>query len=96
MDWKSNCLGRRDEAYRSEAVAETMKKAHYILQGYLYSAGLLQLLRRRGIPEERFGGVYYLFLRGMGPEGRDGIWFDRPPVRCLDSLLKLMRKEAAR
>ena len=95
-DWKTNYLGPRDEDYRPEAIQETMKASHYILQAYLYSAGLLRLMRQRGIPEERFGGVYYLFLRGMDPDGRNGIWYDRPPAACLDALLKLMQKGADR
>ena len=79
----------------TEAIREAMVRSHYILQGYLYSAGLLQLLRQRGIAEDRFGGVYYLFLRGMDAAGRNGVWFDRPGIGCLDALLKLMRKEAS-
>jgi len=94
-DWKTNDLGRHDEDYAPEAIREAMVRSHYILQGYLYSAGLLQLLRQRWIAEERFGGVYYLFLRGMDAAGCNGIWFDRPGIGCLDALLKLMRKEAS-
>jgi exodeoxyribonuclease V beta subunit len=29
-------------------------------------------------PEEHFGGVYYLFLRGMAPDDSLGVFWDRP------------------
>ena len=40
----------------------------------------------------RFGGVYYIFLRGLKRGTRNGIWFDVPPRDCLENLLTLFRK----
>jgi exodeoxyribonuclease V beta subunit len=40
-----------------------------------------------------FGGVYYLFLRGMKPENgaTTGVYFDRPDFKQIDSLDRLCR-----
>jgi exodeoxyribonuclease V beta subunit len=49
-----------------------MARNHYLLQGLLYGVALHRYLRWRlpGYdPEQHFGGVLYLFLRGMsGPD----------------------------
>ena len=48
-----------------------MTRHHYVLQYLLYSVALHRHLRLR-VPgydyEQHFGGVYYLFVRGMAPE----------------------------
>ena len=49
--------------------------------------------------ETHFGGVYYLFFRGMlGPEAATdpgpGIFYDRPSLETTQSLSKLFSKEA--
>src|SRR5512133_389059 len=69
-----------------------MVSHHYILQYHLYVLALHRYLEHRlpGYAYERdFGGVYYLFLRGLGAEHcrRTGIWFDRPPLRLVERLL---------
>ena len=39
--------------------------------------------------EEQFGGVFYLFTRGMSPEyPGNGVYYDRPGHHTLDKLLK--------
>ena len=61
----------------------------YCLQYLIYTAALFKYLKlRRGIAprdaetfyDERFGGVRYLFVRGMTPERPgDGVFADKPP-----------------
>ena len=59
---------------------------------YLYAAALLKMFRARGLDyRTHFGGVYYLFLRGLG-SGVNGIWHDVPPEPCLNALLGLFEK----
>ena len=91
MDWKTNYLGRKDSDYTPERILDVMIEKWYVLQAYLYSAALLCLLRRNGLPDDRFGGVFYLFPRGMEPGSRNGIWHDVPPTECLDALLQLFQ-----
>ena len=83
VDWKSNRIGPAAADYHRSALGRVMTEAHYHLQYALYSLALDLYLRQRD-PAYRFdsgfGGVFYLFLRGMRPErGAEwGVFFDRP------------------
>ena len=81
------------KSYFPERIASAMGSAGYILQSYLYAAALLRMLRQRGFGDDAFGGVYYVFLRGLDRGTRNGIWFDMPPRECLERLLTLFKKE---
>jgi exodeoxyribonuclease V beta subunit len=76
-DWKSDLL----EAYTPDVVGAHVAE-HYDMQAKIYSVGIVRLLRIRTQREydERFGGLLYLFLRGMkaGGPGADGVYFHRP------------------
>ena len=96
VDWKTNWLGDSDADYAPDRIAAEMGGAGYILQSYLYAAGLLGMLRQRGIGDDAFGGVYYLFLRGMDGRTANGIWRDVPPRTCIERLLKLFQGETRR
>ena len=92
VDWKTNWLGDSDADYTPDRIRAAMGNAGYILQSCLYAAALLQILRQRGLDYEAFGGVYYLFLRGLKRGTQNGIWFDVPPRECLERLLALFQK----
>ena len=67
-----------------------------MLQYHLYTVALVRHLRRTlaGFDYERdFGGVLYLFLRGMTPQSgpRRGVFFDRPPRARVEALCALLR-----
>ncbi len=70
LDWKSNHLGYGAEDYRQERLRDAMAEHGYYLQYLLYTVALNRYLRLR-VPgysyEQHFGGVYYLFVRGMRP-----------------------------
>ncbi|ANX05335.1 exodeoxyribonuclease V subunit beta [Immundisolibacter cernigliae] len=93
-DYKSNWLGPTAADYAPEALRAAMAEHRYDLQYLVYTVALHRYLRLR-LPdydyERHFGGVYYLFLRGMAPgQGGAGIYFDRPPaslVRALEAAL---------
>ncbi len=93
VDWKSNFLGDSPEDYNQEAMASAMKKEYYILQYTLYTLALDQYLRVR-MPgysyEKHFGGVYYIFLRGVKPEIGPGfgIYRDVPSSELIEGLRK--------
>ena len=69
-----------------------MAASHYHLQYHLYSVALHRYLglRLAGSYEHarHFGGVYYLFVRGMSPRYApgNGIYYDRPSGALLDVL----------
>ncbi|MBP5231737.1 MAG: PD-(D/E)XK nuclease family protein, partial [Clostridia bacterium] len=92
VDWKTNWLGSSDADYTPDRVRAAMGNAGYVLQSYLYAAALLQMLRQRGMDYDSFGGVYYFFLRGLKRGTENGIWYDLPPLDCLENLLTLFRK----
>lgn len=90
-DYKTNHLGSSLRAYSPARLATTMANSHYFLQYHLYTLALHRYLERRlpGYSYARhFGGVYYLFLKGMTPEtGPDnGVFFERPPFERIELL----------
>ena len=92
VDWKTNWLGESDADYSPGRIRAAMGRAGYVLQSYLYAAALLQILRQRGLDYDAFGGVYYIFLRGLTTGTPNGIWSDVPPRECLERLLALFQK----
>lgn len=93
LDYKSNWLGESGEAYTQEAMAEAMRSHRYDLQYQLYSLTLHRYLRHRIADydyERHFGGVIYLFLRGVdGEAGQQGIFATRPDpalIMAMDAL----------
>ena len=97
VDYKTNYLGDDWSHYAPAALSGTMSESHYMLQYHLYCVALHRHLRRVLADyqfERDFGGVYYLFVRGMregGPPG-SGVYADRPSaalVEALDNLLRL-------
>jgi exodeoxyribonuclease V beta subunit len=99
VDWKSNFLGRALNAYRRDRLAVTMASHHYILQYHLYVAMLDRYLRGRRPHydyDSHFGGVLYVFLRGIAPagDGETGVFFDRPPAQRIAALSQLIHDPA--
>jgi len=95
VDYKSNDLGPRDKDYAPERLLTTMVQEHYLLQYLIYTLAVHRYLRMR-LPdydyEQHFGGVYYLFLRGMNPASKQssGIYFDRPSAAMVEGLDRLI------
>ena len=93
LDWKSNLLSGRADGFSETAVEEEMFDHHYILQYHLYILAFHRFLKTRMIGysyDRDFGGVYYLFTRGIHPGSRKGIFFDLPSievVRAMDECL---------
>ena len=91
VDWKSNFLGASIEDYETEALAAVMRENLYTLQYHLYVVALHQYLKTR-IPgydyKAHFGGVLYIFLRGVNPETgpHAGIFRDRPAKKSVEFL----------
>jgi exodeoxyribonuclease V beta subunit len=90
LDWKSNWLGPTPGHYTGEALDAAMAGSHYFLQYHLYCLALKRhlALRKPGFDYEReFGGVRYVFLRGVDPERPgQGVHMDRPDPRFLEGL----------
>jgi exodeoxyribonuclease V beta subunit len=108
-DYKSNWLGERHRGtgerlrscvdhYHPGRIARVMQEHHYVLQAHIYAVALHRYLRwRLGTAydyDKHFGGVVYLFLRGMLGRGtpRDergrpyGVHFELPPASRIEAL----------
>ncbi|MGR3807684.1 exodeoxyribonuclease V subunit beta [Pasteurella testudinis] len=94
LDYKSNLLGEGYQAYTPSVLNNVMAYHHYDLQYLIYTLALHRYLRQRDSDydyQRDFGGVYYLFLRGLnGEDGRTGVYFDKPDWRLIDGLDNLL------
>lgn len=92
LDYKSNHLGYEADNYVQAALEQAMVEHRYDLQYILYSLAVHRLLKQR-IPDydydQHFGGVFYLFLRGMQAGEKQGVFSYRPPKALVEELDKL-------
>lgn len=91
LDWKSNWLGPAPEDYAAERLVAVMARDAYWLQYLVYAVVAHRFLHRRvpGFDWDRdFGGVFYVFLRGLDPAqgGAHGVFHDRPPAALVSAL----------
>ena len=89
VDYKSNFLGSSLTDYNQEALKKEMLHSHYDWQYLIYTLALHRYLQSV-VPhydyERDFGGVFYLFLRGMNGEPQSGVFYDRPSVELITEL----------
>ncbi|MDB5825076.1 MAG: recB [Herminiimonas sp.] len=97
LDWKSNHLGYATADYAADGMAQSMAEHAYHLQYLLYTLALHRYLALR-LPgyryQDHFGGVLYLFVRGVRPgwthEGQQaGVYRHLPSAACVDELQSL-------
>ena len=90
LDYKSNWLGENSEAYTQQAMASAMQMHRYDLQYQLYTLALHRYLRHRMADyryEDHFGGVIYLFLRGVDAnDPRSGVFSTRPAAELIEKM----------
>ena len=89
MDYKTNGL----PDYKPETLTHAMREHNYGLQYWIYTVVLHRYLQNR-LPdydyETHFGGVRYLFVRGMRPElAMSGVYQDRPDFDRVEALAEL-------
>ena len=89
VDYKSNFLGSTLADYNQEALKKEMLHSHYDWQYLIYTLALHRYLQSV-VPHydyaRDFGGVFYLFLRGMNGEPQSGVFYDRPSVELITEL----------
>lgn len=92
IDYKSNFLGGYLHDYGEERIRGAMGDHNYGLQYWIYTMVLHRFLAGTLHDynyEESFGGVFYLFARGMNPDyPGNGVFFDRPQLSVVDALLQ--------
>jgi len=77
-DYKSTYLGDDVDNYNHQTLQDNIEDNYYDLQYLIYCLALHRYLSLRienYSPETHFGGVYYLYLRGMGPVDGKGVYF---------------------
>lgn len=93
LDYKSNWLGDSSDAYTQDAMASAMQQHRYDLQYQLYTLALHRYLRHRIADyryEDHFGGVIYLFLRGVdATDPNSGIFSTRPDAALIEKMDEL-------
>ena len=90
LDWKTNFV---PNSYSPENITRKMIDNYYVLQYGIYVKALDKLLKKelKNYDYDRdFGGVIYLFLRGIGGrkegEKQTGVYFDKPDKRIIEAL----------
>jgi exodeoxyribonuclease V beta subunit len=106
LDWKSNHLGYTPEDYGKEGMATAMANHGYHLQYLLYSVALQRYLAHRLAGaydfDRHFGGIFYLFVRGVRPGwklpdgSQAGVYYHRPGQDTLAALEKVIATNMAR
>ncbi|MFV1872522.1 MAG: exodeoxyribonuclease V subunit beta [Oleiphilus sp.] len=100
LDYKSNYLGDQIQDYQAEALALAMQDHRYDVQYLIYTLALhrflKQRLKNRYDYSQHFGGVIYLFLRGLNIEhdasqrSDSGVHFTCPPTALIHALDELV------
>jgi len=89
IDYKTNHLGNAPSDYAAEALTASIRHHQYDLQYLLYCVAVKKILalRQPEVPfEDLFGGVVYLFLRGMTGSPDGGVHFDPVPIALIEAL----------
>ena len=92
LDWKSNHLGYQITDYDDKGVLQAMTENNYHLQYTIYTLALKKFLESRLDSfdyDEHFGGVIYLFLRGVRKTGNTGIFYQKPDLKQIQELEKI-------
>lgn len=93
LDWKSNFLGNSIQDYNKDGLLNGMKGNNYHLQYYIYTVAIKRYLKKK-LPgfdyEKHFGGVIYLFLRGVrSNDNSTGVFFAKPSLQQIESIEEL-------
>jgi len=93
LDWKSNFLGDSLSWYNTNSLRNTMNDGNYHLQYLIYTLAFKKYLTVK-IPGfnygEQFGGVVYMFLRGLRKGHENGIFSFLPPLEQIEKLENIL------
>ena len=94
MDYKTNFLAD----YATKYLEQSMHQHNYGLQYWLYSLVLHRYLAQRLEDYDydvHFGGIKYLFVRGMKPaQAASGVYIDRPTLAQLETFAAAINQPA--
>jgi exodeoxyribonuclease V beta subunit len=94
IDWKSNFLGHNTQFYTPKDLKAQIIHSKYYLQFHIYSLALHLLLKQRLKQDydykQHFGGVLYVFVRGVEPGQDTGVYFEKLPIELIEGMSDLM------
>lgn len=93
LDWKSNRRAGRIEDFGPSGLLDEMARHAYFLQYLLYTVAIDAFLAKelqRYDYEKHFGGVFYVFLRGVTGEPGRGVFADRPSHALVRELAEVL------
>ncbi|KUF46468.1 hypothetical protein AS361_04860 [Myroides marinus] len=80
LDWKTNHIGNQTQDYTQDKIQNAMTGNNYHLQYCVYTVALTKFLQAK-LPnfdyDTHFGGVVYLFVRGMREGDSTGVFTNR-------------------
>lgn len=93
LDWKSNFLGDSLGHYNSASLKDAMNENNYHLQYLIYTLALKKYLavKLQGFDyESQFGGVAYMFLRGIRKNQEGGVFSCIPSANQIERLENIL------
>ncbi|QOW09776.1 hypothetical protein Q73A0000_05035 [Kaistella flava (ex Peng et al. 2021)] len=98
LDWKSNFLGDSIACYHADQLNESMNESNYHLQYCIYTVAMKRFVESKlGADfdyETHFGGVIYLFLRGVREGQSTGVYVNKLPSNKVEELERIFQLEA--
>jgi exodeoxyribonuclease V beta subunit len=90
LDWKSNFLGDSLEHYHEDKLTDAMNESNYHLQYCIYTVAMKRFLESKLGDSfdynKHFGGVIYLFLRGVRKGASTGIYTNKLSLEKVEKL----------
>lgn len=93
LDWKSNFLGETLDDYNQEKVATAMGENNYHLQYHLYTLAAKKYISHCISDfdyDKHFGGVIYIFLRGVRSGTTNGLFLHRPESKIINDIERII------
>ncbi|MFI4847269.1 MAG: exodeoxyribonuclease V subunit beta [Candidatus Makana argininalis] len=94
LDYKSNWLGENEKFYNIDNIEKSIINNRYDLQYQIYTLALHRFLKQKLYKynyKKDFGGVYYLFLRGINNVNKNnGIFYCKPNFKLINYIDKLL------
>ncbi len=91
VDYKSNYLGMEYQNYDNQGLQEAIEHHYYDLQYLLYSVALVKYLRNKFNNfdyDQHFGGIAYVFTRGINSEAGQGIYTNKPNRELIEAMME--------
>lgn len=90
LDYKSNALSAFGYDFSQQNIEKEIGKSRYDLQYILYTLAIHRYLKfRLGNNydyDKDFGGIAYLFLRGMNGTSNSGVYFEKPSKQLIEEM----------